>query len=225
MVKVISFSLWGNLTQYTIGSIKNADVAKELYPDFECWFYVHKESVPNDIIDQLKNKSNVKIFFKSGDINLLKPRTWRFEAIDEPEVEVMLSRDTDTRIWKREVFAVNEWINSDKIFHIMRDHPHHGYTVLAGMFGTKKINNFNWISNLQNYIVKDGHFYDQDFLKEMVYPLIKDSCLIHASFHKYEINAKPFPIPYDDKFNFVGEYVYADESRSEPHIVALKNSL
>ena len=225
MVKVISFSLWGDKTQYTIGAIKNAELAKIMYPGFECWFYVHKESVPENIVDQLSKMSNVKIIFKHGDINILKPRTWRFEAIDDSEVEIMLSRDTDTRIWEREVCAVSDWLKSGKTFHIMRDHPHHGYTILAGMFGTKQINNINWTSNLQKYIIKDGHFYDQDFLKELIYPLIKDDCIIHASFHKYENDAKPFPTPFNQIYNFVGEYVYADESRSESHINALKNSL
>jgi hypothetical protein len=225
MVKVISFSLWGNQSQYTIGAIRNAELAKIVYPEFECWFYIHKESVPINIVNELSKIANVKIIFKYGDINTLKPRTWRYEAIDEPSVEVMLSRDTDTRIWDREVIAVREWLNSDKIFHIMRDHPHHNFIVLAGMFGTKKINNLNWKENLNNYIIKDGHFYDQDFLKEIVYPLVKDSCLIHASFHKYEINAKSFPIPFNQNYNFVGEYVYADDSRSLPHIDILKNSL
>lgn len=37
----------------------------------------------------------------------------------------------------REVDAVNVWINSSKIGHIMRDHPHHGVQMLAGMWGIK----------------------------------------------------------------------------------------
>ena len=46
MKKVISFSLWGNNPTYNIGAIKNAELAKEFYPDFECWFYIHEETVP-----------------------------------------------------------------------------------------------------------------------------------------------------------------------------------
>jgi hypothetical protein len=80
--------------------------------------------------------------------------------------------------------------------------------------------------NLKKYTIKDGHFYDQNFLEDFIYPLVKESIIIHASFHKYEGNkCKNFPIPYDNEFNFVGEYVYADESRSQSHIDALKNSL
>ena len=139
MLKVISFSLWGDNPTYTLGSIINAELAKIYYPMFECWFYIHKESVPKDIINSLEKMDNVKIIFKFGDINTSKSRMWRFEAIDDPNVEIMMSRDTDTRFLLREKMAVDEWLKSDKLFHIMRDHPHHAYKILAGMFGTRKI--------------------------------------------------------------------------------------
>ena len=64
MKKVISFSLWGNKPIYNIGAIKNAELALTMYPDFECWFYIHKESVPENIINELSKISNVKIIFK-----------------------------------------------------------------------------------------------------------------------------------------------------------------
>ena len=228
MIKVISFSLWGDKKMYTIGAIKNADLAKQFYPDFQCWFYIHKATVPQNIIDELKKKNNVKIILKEGDLinENCKPRMWRFEAIDNTDVEFMLCRDTDTRILLREKLAVEEWINSNKIFHIMRDHPHHGYNILAGMFGTRKITNIvSWVNLINNYIKQDNRMYDQDFLKEYIYPIIKDDCIIHSSFQKWEKQTKPFPIPYDDDYRFVGEYVYEDETRSQQHIDILKNSL
>ena len=145
MVKVISFSLWGGgcptqccSNDFYIGAIKNARLALDFYPDFECWFYVHKETVPQNIIDELNSISNTKIIYKTGDLNKNKPMTWRFESIDHPGVEINLSRDTDTRFLLREKLAVEEWIKSDKIFHIMRDHPHHVHCILGGMFGIKK---------------------------------------------------------------------------------------
>ena len=131
MKKVISFSLWGNNPTYNIGEIKNVKLAKDAYPDFECWFYIHKESVPQEIVDTLYSFSNTKIIFKTGDLNNenCKPRMWRYEAIDDLEVELVLSRDTDTRILLREKLAVDEWIQSNKLFHIMRDHPHHNFCI------------------------------------------------------------------------------------------------
>jgi len=224
MKKVFSFSLWGNNPTYCIGAIKNAELIKNFFPDFECWFYIHLDSVPNNTIEQLNSISNVKLFFKTGDLNIIKPMMWRFEPIDNPEVEIMMSRDTDTRIWEREILAVNEWLNSDKIFHIMRDHPNHGDVILGGMFGTKKIPEIpSWIELMNTFIQEGNRQYDQTFLRDFIYPIIKNNSLIHASFYRWEVHSKPFPIEYNKDFNFVGEYVYYDETRSNSHIDILKN--
>jgi hypothetical protein len=226
MKKIISFSLWGNNPTYNIGAIKNAEDAKDIYPDFECWFYIHKDSVPLDTIEKLKGFSNCKIIFKTGDLNTIKPMMWRFESIDDPEVEIMMSRDTDTRILLREKLAVDEWLNSKTLFHIMRDHPHHDFVILGGMFGTRKIPQLlSWIGVMDKTIQNEVRMYDQDFLRDYVYPLIKNNSTIHASFHKMEDDAKNFPINYDEELKFVGEYVYHDESRSKYHIDELRKCI
>ena len=222
MIKVISFSLWGDKPMYTIGALRNADLAKEFYPDFQCWFYIHTDTVPQDIIKQLQQKDNVHVFFKEGDLSKIKPMMWRFEAIDHPNVQVMVSRDTDTRILLREKLAVDQWLASDKICHIMRDHPWHNQLIQGGMFGLKKNNIFN-ITDLSNNFNQSGdRIYDQDFLKNYIYPLVKESSMIHASFHTYEPHCLAFPITYDSEYRFVGEYVYADESRNLQNIKELK---
>jgi protein O-GlcNAc transferase len=227
MKKVISFSIWGNNPTYNIGAIRNAELSKVFYPDFECWFYIHEETVPQETIQKLSRLDNSKIILKNGDLSICKPMMWRFEAIDESDVEIMMSRDTDTRILLREKLAVDEWLKSDKLFHIMRDHPHHEFKILGGMFGTKKIKNIpNWKNIMYNYKQNGDRNYDQNFLHEYIYKNVINISLIHASFHKFEGSiCNNFPIPYDNEFKFVGEYVYADESRSQTHIDALKNSL
>ena len=47
----------------------------------------------------------------------------------------MLSRDLDSRPTRREVAAVEEWLDSSKAVHIMRDHPSHKAAIMAGMWG------------------------------------------------------------------------------------------
>lgn len=220
MKKVISFSLWGDNPTYNIGAIKNAELAKYAYRDFECWFYIHKDTVPQETIDALNSFTNTKIIFKTGDLNNenCKPRMWRYEPIDDLEVEIVLSRDTDTRILLREKLAVDEWIQSNQMFHIMRDHPHHNWCILAGMFGTKKIPQIpNWTNIINSYNKTDNRMYDQYFLRDIIYPLIKNNSIVHATFHKHEPHAKNFPINYCNNFKFVGEYVYYNESRSIEH--------
>ena len=227
MKKVISFSLWGNDSKYTIGAIRNAELALQLYPEFECWFYIHEETVPKDIIESLSSIRNTKIILRGGDLNTCKPMMWRFEPIDDPEVEIMLSRDTDTRILMREVFAVNEWLESGKLFHIMRDHPHHGTKILGGMFGTKKNCKIPCWNELMKHCIQNYHRnYDQEFLTNYIYPIIKNDSMIHASFFNYEGDeCKPFSIDFDNDFHFVGEYVFADESRPNENIQQLREAL
>ena len=226
-MKVITFSLWGNNPTYNIGAIRNAEDATIMYPGFKCWFYIHTDSVPQSTIDKLHMMDHVKIIYKTGDITneVCKPRMWRFEAIDEPEVEVMLSRDTDTRILQREVLAVNEWLASNTLFHIMRDHPHHNFCILGGMFGTRKIQGVHWSTIMNQYHQTGDRMYDQDFLRDYIYPLIQHNSVIHASFHNREKHSKHFPMSYNNDYRFVGEYVYHDESRSNYHINELINSI
>jgi hypothetical protein len=229
MKRIVSFSLWGDIPRYTIGAIKNAKLAKLFYPGFECWFYVHKETVPDHIIDELIACDNVRVIIRHGNLDELGPMMWRFESIDDPDVEVNISRDTDTRILLREKLAVDEWLNSGKTFHIMRDHPHHmnsKYPIMAGMFGTRKIKRITtWIGTLNSQVLID-RYDDQRFLNDVVYPVIKNDCVIHSSFGPMmnETNVKPFPIPYFKNYLFVGGYVYEDETVSEEHTMILKQA-
>ena len=66
--KIISFSLWGNKLKYIIGALKNAELAKEIYPGWLCRFYV-ANSVPKTIVRKLKDMDNVEVVEKdsSGD--------------------------------------------------------------------------------------------------------------------------------------------------------------
>ena len=227
MVKVITFSLRGNNPTYNIGAIKNAKLALTFYPGFECWFYIHKDSVPQKTIDALIKTPHTKIIYKYESLKNFKPATWRFESIDDPEVEINLSRDTDTRLLLREKLAVDEWMKSDKLFHIMRDHPDHSFKILAGMFGTKKIKNIpSWKELIKNYKDNDSNYkqYDQDFLAEIIYPKIKNTSMIHSIFGYFpDEEIKPFPIPYCDNYYFVGGYVYHDGSVSTMHTNILKD--
>jgi len=235
-IKVISFSLWGDNLNYNIGAIENAKLAQLAYPDFECWFYIHIDSVPENTIIQLNKLDNVKIIKKSGDLSNLKPMMWRFEAIDEPNVCINMSRDTDTRILLREKLAVYEWINSPYLFHIMRDHPHHmdnNTPIMGGMFGTKKIIDIpSWktiINNIQ--FIEKRYLYDTDqyLLKTYIYPKIKNRCLIHTSFgcldNEKDCSYKNFSLNFCNNYKFVGGYIYHDGSDSVRHRKILMNAL
>jgi hypothetical protein len=232
-LKVITFSLYGDQEKYTKGAIKNAEQALRFYPRWRCWFYVCEETVPKDIIEELRTYPNVDIIFK----NLSKEplgTTWRFLAIDDENVDVMISRDCDSQLSLREKMAVDEWMNSGKSLHIMRDHPHHcsdpaGMLIQGGMFGMKKVSYWpGWTTCLNKYFENSKLWgTDMVILQENVYPLFSryDDIMIHASFNKFESYARDFPSKHDSDYHFVGEYYFYNGQRNNDHIKILKNAL
>ena len=198
-MNIISFSLWGNNPIYIIGAIKNAILAKEIYPNWICRFYIDSIANNNINIKYLKLLDNTEILFNDivGDWTF---NIKRFLPIVDKDVDCFISRDCDSRLSFREKQAVDEWINSDKTFHIMRDHPFQfNYPILAGMFGSKKtsINN-----NIFNDNINQGHFSDQIFLQKYIYPLANYDCLIHDSTNQQ--TGQPFSVPRYNK-EFIGD--------------------
>jgi hypothetical protein len=170
MKRVIAFSLWGNNPKYCVGAIKNVSLARDHYPGWDCWFYCGK-SVPNNVIQALKNEgARVIMKEEEGDWTGM---FWRFEPIADPEVEVMISRDADSRLSEREAKAVNEWLASENLFHVMRDHPAHSIEILGGMWGARKPILGDMLHLIRAYT--KGNFWqvDQNFLKEIVWPRVK----------------------------------------------------
>lgn len=194
-MNVISFSLWGEQQKYTTGAIKNAQLAKILYPGWTCRYYC-AESVPKETIKKLIRYSHVEIVPIPGDGDWSYAAN-RFLCFNE-NIDFILTRDTDSRLSIREATAVQEWIKSGTKAHIMRDHPFHSTPVLAGMFGIKG----NIINNMHDLLNKPKNYYhyDQDLLTKHVIPLIQDDCTIHDEF----FDKKPFPTPRIGS-GFVGE--------------------
>jgi hypothetical protein len=187
MKKIISFSLWGNNPIYTIGAIRNAELSPIIYPGWICRFYIGK-STDYKIIEQLKQFSHVEVIEMDVDGDWTG-MFWRFYPASEEDVDVMISRDCDSRLSEREKLAVNEWLNSDKGFHIMRDHPYHNTAILGGMWGSKK----NVVPQMRQLIDEylKGNFWqvDQNFLKQKIYPIVKNNSIVHDEFFE----KKSFP--------------------------------
>jgi hypothetical protein len=51
--------------------------------------------------------------------------SWRFLVAADTDVERYVVRDIDSRLSLREQAAVDEWIESQKKSHVMRDHSSH----------------------------------------------------------------------------------------------------
>eukprot|EP00956_Cyclotella_meneghiniana_P035314 scaffold113715_cov20-Cyclotella_meneghiniana.AAC.1 len=137
---VVSFSLYGNKDRYTGGAAVNARLAQDIYPGWQVRFY-HDNSVPEVVLAEIASMPNVKLVNISSSIPSSDPRTWRFLVALDPEVNVYIIRDIDSRLNLREKAAVFEWLEgSNATFHIMHDHPAHCVMpIQAGMWGGRSI--------------------------------------------------------------------------------------
>jgi protein O-GlcNAc transferase len=186
-VKLISFCLWGSNPKYTVGAIKNAELAKEIYPDWKCRFYC-SEDVSNMILFNLEVYDNVEIIQvpSQGDWTSM---FWRFAPASEEDVEVMISRDTDSRLNLREKAAVDEWLAGDKGFHIMRDHPAHGFPILGGMWGAKKNTIPEMKKLMQQFPQQNTYGTDYQFFAS-IGDKIRGNVLVHDEFFKKNKNPR-----------------------------------
>lgn len=210
MTKVISFSLYGNDPIYTIGCINNAKLLDKIFKDWKIWVY-HNNTVPKEILDELL-LLGVKLINTNEDNGFINS-LWRFNPISEPDVDYFISRDCDSRLSERDEIAVNEWIESGKSFHILREHPiGHSWPINAGMWGAIGGSIPNFKSLLSDYISKNPRNYDklidQYFLKDVVHPIAVNSLMLHDEYFNYEgIGVKIKRDRALDDFAFIGESI------------------
>lgn len=186
---IVSFCLYGTKKMYLKGAIKNLEQYTKQYPNVKCYFYVRAD-VPQEIIKELKEKGGIII----DCINMIN---WymmfcRFLPFENPKNEFYLSRDCDGRLIKREIIAINQWIQSNKKFHIIRDHPYHGTKILGGMWGATKFNSPNlrflikdWCLYYINFNKNEEKGPDQFFLHTL-YNNIKSEIYVNDEFFAFE---------------------------------------
>ena len=185
MKQVISYSLYGQQLKFLVGAIKNAQLAQRFFPGFTVRFYVGN-SVPSWCRSTLALFPNVEIILVDEPENSIS-RMWRFRAILDPKVDVVLSRDADARLSYREVLAHQEFLDSQFDFHIIRDHPTgHGYLISAGMFACKN-KGMNFFEKLWSETpLRDTYMQDQEFLSSQIYPQIAGNVLVHDPYYNYQ---------------------------------------
>lgn len=212
--KIISFSLWGDESKYCVGAIRNTQLQKLVYPDWVCRFYLDPNTVPHAVINQLDDLGcEIKLRKNAYFGKYAAGKFWRHSVMTDPEVERFIVRDTDSRIGLREKQCVDEWIESGKSLHIMRDHSHHGHRMMGGMWGGvreqfDKINYHDCLTTFlsaHNFTWKKKRQMDQRFLEQIIYPEFTGDVFIHDNRHFFK-DEQVHSIPKDGK-HFIGEIV------------------
>lgn len=190
---VISFSLFGREEQYLVGAVRNVAASTELYPGWTCRFYCD-DRVPDKIRAALQARG-AQVVMMGRAKRQADGLFWRFLVADDPGVARFMVRDCDSVLNVRERDAVNDWLVSSRLFHVMRDNGSHTSLMLAGMWGgvgralpplPALLEGFSYDS------VTESRIADQLFLGQIVWPVIKHNCLIHDSIYR-NFNARDFP--------------------------------
>ena len=179
---VISYCLFGSNKYYFDCAIANAWGAAASFSDFTPRFYCAPDT-PKDVLQELaQTGANVRVVQKVN--TQWDGLFWRFWAFDDPEVDVVLIRDVDSPLSPRERLAIEDWLhNSDAPFHVMRDHVLHCEPMMAGLWGgfTGLLPKLAPIC--QAYLRQRSFRYaDQDFLRQVVWPRIRDAALSHDKY-------------------------------------------
>ena len=210
MTKYVSFSLWGGKPIYCVGAIKNAELMSKIYNGWKMVVF-YDDTVPQPIITRLNELGVITIDASTFDTYGM---FWRFFTYSFDDCEYVVFRDTDSRISPREFSAVEEWIESGKTIHVMRDHPAHRIPygtnrpgILGGMWGIKKTG-YDLFEHIMSFVGDRNLDYgsDQTFLSE-VYDTFIDDIIVHDEFS----DGLKFPLPRVDK-RFIGERIDANGS-------------
>ena len=201
---------------YTKGMIENAKILGIRFPDARIQIYT-ADDVPNDIVCQLSEIPQVRIVRvprKKGILNMFD----RFTAIDDPDCSLMFVRDADSRPHARDLACIEDFIHSDKMLHIIRDHYWHGFIhIPGGLWGIRKgalnepvsVKIKRWIRRIP---VKND---DQIFLKYEIYPLLKTRAMIHDRTDRIKDSNMPFRVAIADKM-FCGQVYRFVDSKEIP---------
>ncbi|MDP8169715.1 hypothetical protein QJU96_00200 [Pasteurella skyensis] len=190
---IISYSLFGDSPRYCECAVLNTQLAKQIYPEWTCRFYVD-DTVPSMVIQRLK-ALDAQVFFVDNDKSKNNGLFWRFLVMSDPNVDCFIIRDADSLLSYKEKAAVDDWLQSGKWFHIMRDGIEHSELILAGMWGgyTGVFPHIQeMIQNRLESLQIRGRTVDQVFLREMIYPTVAQSVLIHDS-RNLDGKSKAFP--------------------------------
>ena len=231
MKKVVSFSLWcqenklnpknqsQNKNMYINGAYENLKLKNKYYKDWIFRFYVD-----NTVSDEVKDN----IIQLGGEIKDMTGITipgmyWRFLPIQDNDVDLFIVRDIDSRISLREEQAVNQWIKSDKIMHVMRDHPHHYYKILGGMWGFKNTITIDFNTLLDEFLRARNYSFkrmDDMYFLDKIYDHFEknNQVLAHDAYFKISKNSLDFPCNIENQnikknYNYVGEIF--DENNRE----------
>lgn len=215
--RVIAMSLYGPNKDYAYGAIENALLVRREWPDWTLRIY-HDDQVDVDTLTVLRSLG-VHLVLRRLDHGLAttnlargnaghRAMFWRFDVVADTNVTRYIIRDTDARLSRRDRVAVQDWINSGRYMHIMRDHHHHIQPIMGGMWGA--VGGLVPASVFDTDSTQDrGYNDDQQLLHTKVWPWARRLALVHDSYTCADTKLagaewRPYSVQRESLYDFVG---------------------
>jgi len=220
------------IRKYFAGIRENLSLVKQLYPGYVMRLYYEAgPEVKTKLCRLACSEPSLDLcpangVPKLGNATKVYPLLWRFLPAIDPQVDIFLSRDLDSRLNNREVAAVNQFLQSEKNIHIMRDHPAHEAVMMGGTWAAKVSSTRNRFRKSFAELFKNGLAYinrfkggwDQVALQRYVWPWAKKMALIHDSYTCKKFSyTSPFPTKRElGVGNYVGSVLALNASIDAP---------
>jgi hypothetical protein len=198
-MKIISFCLYGKNPIYNKGAIINCKYAKEYYPEFKIWIYIsHPDDIDETTYNKLCEMDNVKIINMNDIDKSMGIMLWRYiPAFNEEKLEIFITRDLDSLLNnKRDLWCINDWINSDCDFQIIRDHPAHSKMhIMGGIWGVKGNLLYKYKEIFNKYLndCKIDGLYKNDIMSEKAFKTLFNSEKRGINFDQYFLKLYIYP--------------------------------
>ena len=217
--KIIAISMYGPKENVLFNLNDSVNFLHELifdmnkiYPNWILRVY-HDQSLNDDLICSIECSYHNVDFCNASQLGSLgsisdymPPKIWRFLPAGDLLVDMIISRDLDSPLSQRELDAVNQWLSTNKSWHIMRDHPLHQMPILGlnfcsyrktvyefvcllgGMWGFHCEYNRTFAREFLNKLLnrtlisRYGGRDNQTFLTEHVWPYIQNDMFVHDSY-------------------------------------------
>jgi hypothetical protein len=193
---VISFSLWGPAPFYSYGAMINLVLSRTVYPGWRCRFYIDSAVPPACVAFLRHNGADLRnIEDEYPGVGLFQ----RFLVMNDETVGRFLVRDCDARLSVAEADLVQQWIDSDQPFHVVRDHVLHNELMIGCLWAGRTDCGIDIVALMRRYFTygpnaKYGH--DQRMLGLMLWPLIRSHCLVHDKYYRLDgVNMVPLRDP------------------------------
>jgi hypothetical protein len=201
-MNVFSFCLYNPyLPFYYEGLLENIELIHKHYPTWGIFVYTGND-VPDSFKDILRSLNvEIRETNETGPINM----AYRFLAIEEPGVTLMMVRDADSRVHWKDRWAINEFVSSKYLAHTTRDSPVHLIPMLGGLWGLKRSAGVPVLMCFEDYKQNQtnmsGIGKDQSFLNTYVWTRIAHTLLVHSDlkFSAPGDTIVPFPFEYTNE--------------------------